>query len=253
MAREKKCPECPKPGAPEYMNTYGDMMTLLVTFFVLLISFSSTEQNKFAMAMSSLRGSLGVLQSARGKIVPVSNIPVFKLGRKDNEDQRKVEEAIKQLKDLTDRMGMRGMLTSSRDKDQIHFVISEPLMFETGSADLKKDSMEPLILISKILSFFPYAIRIEGHTDNVPISKPQFPSNWELSYARGLAIAKLFQSEGIEPSRFQIIGFGEFQPIADNKTEQGKAINRRVEIFVNIKPEEKRNEIISSGVQNAVQ
>ncbi len=247
MAREKKCPECPKPGAPEYMNTYGDMMTLLVTFFVLLISFSSTEQNKFAMAMSSLSGSLGVLSSARGKIVPISSIPVFKMGRKENDQAQAVDEAIKELKDLTDKLGMRGMLTSSREKDQIHFVISEPLIFATGSADLKKEALEPLILISKILNFFPYEIRVEGHTDNVPISKPQYPSNWELSFARGLAIAKLFQSEGVSPSRFQIIGYGEFKPIADNKTEEGKALNRRVEIFVNIKPEIKRNDITKLG------
>ncbi|MDD3502101.1 MAG: flagellar motor protein MotB, partial [Candidatus Cloacimonetes bacterium] len=75
MAKNKKCPECPKVGAPEYMLTYGDMMTLLVTFFVLLISFSSIEQSKFSMASTSLKVALGVLQGTQGQLLPMTKMP----------------------------------------------------------------------------------------------------------------------------------------------------------------------------------
>ena len=152
MAKNKKCPECPKVGAPEYMLTYGDMMTLLVTFFVLLISFSSIEQSKFSMASTSLKGALGVLQGTQGQMLPMTKMPLFSVGR--GKTDKLVEEIMKEIRTTAQKSGENEMLKITHDKDTIHFSLSAPMLFTTGSADLK-DTAKPLIkLISDVLIFF---------------------------------------------------------------------------------------------------
>ncbi len=245
MARQKKCPECPKVGAPEYMLTYGDMMTLLVTFFVLLISFSSIEQTKFSMAATSLKGALGVLQSSKGLSLPMSKMPLFSVGR--GKAQKQIEELLKQLKEVASKSGNEDMLKVTQNKDSIHFNLSAPMLFNTGSADLKESASPMLLLIAEILKTVPFEIRIEGHTDNLPINKPEFPSNWELSFSRALAVSKKMNEFGVNQTRFQVIGYAENRPIADNSTEQGRELNRRVEIFVNLSGEVRKSIVSNVG------
>jgi len=245
MAKQKKCPECPKVGAPEYMLTYGDMMTLLVTFFVLLISFSSIEQNKFSMATTSLKGALGVLQSSKGQVLPMTKMPLFSVGR--GKADRQIEQLIRQMKEMTAKSGDSDLLKVTSNKDNIHFNLSAPMLFNTGAADLKPSALPVLKLIADVLVLFPYEIRIEGHTDNLSINKPEFPSNWELSFARALAVTRQLIDYGVNNSRFQVIGYGENRPIADNTNEEGRSLNRRVEIFVNLKGEVRRNIISNVG------
>jgi chemotaxis protein MotB len=235
MPRPHKCPECPKPGAPEYMNTYGDMMTLLVTFFVLLISYSTIESKKFNMAMSSLRGALGVLTSSVGSSLPIANIPTFNVGKSNIEET--VEQKIMDIKDLLNSSGISDLVQMSQDGDKIHINIAEPMLFESGKALIKNQANDLLVQIAEILKIVSFEIRIEGHTDNIPINTAQFPSNWELSYSRALALANTFIDEGISPERFQVIGYGEYRPEADNSTPEGRSINRRVNIVVNLKDE----------------
>ena len=245
MAKNKKCPECPKVGAPEYMLTYGDMMTLLVTFFVLLISFSSIEQSKFSIASTSLKGALGVLQGTQGQMLPMTKMPLFSVGR--GKTDKLVEEIMKEIRTTAQKSGENEMLKITHDKDTIHFSLSAPMLFTTGSADLK-DTAKPLIkLISDVLILFPFEIRVEGHTDNLPISTPMFPSNWELSFSRALSVAKQLNENGVNSSRFQVIGYGETRPIADNLTEEGRGLNRRVEIYVNLRSEVRKSILSSVG------
>lgn len=233
MAKQKKCPECPPVGAPAYMNTYGDMMTLLVTFFVLLISYSTIEQKKFTMAMTSLRGALGVMTSSQGVSLPVSSMPMFQIG-KGRIDQI-IENIIQQIREQLQRSGMQDQVRMTQSKDQIHFSISEPLLFNSGQAEVKPTADSLLVLIAEILNTVPFEIRVEGHTDNIPIRTARFPSNWELSFARGIALTRKMIDFGVSPERFQVIGYGEYRPIADNTSNQGRALNRRVEIYVNLR------------------
>lgn len=245
MARQKKCPECPKVGAPEYMLTYGDMMTLLLTFFVVLISFSSVEQNKFTMAISSMQGALGVLQGAKGQALPLTKMPLYSAGR--GKADKKIEELMQELKENVSQTGNSDQMKMTKSKDGIHFTISEPMLFNPGSAVLKPVATEPIKLISEILKIVPFEVRVEGHSDNVPISQPDYASNWELSFSRALAVARKMNENGIDNIRFQVIGYGDNRPIADNSTETGRSINRRVEIYVNLQSEVRKSIVSNVG------
>ncbi len=233
MSKKKKCPDCPPPGAPAYMNTYGDMMTLLVTFFVLLISYSTIEQKKFTMAMTSLRGALGMMTASQGVSLPVSKMPMFQIGK--GKIDQVIEAIIKQIREQLQKSGMQDQIKMTQSKDQIHFSISEPMLFESAQATVKPAADSLLVLIAEILNIVPFEIRVEGHTDNRPINTPRFPSNWELSFARGIALSRKLIEFGVSPNRFQVIGYGEYRPIADNSNPTGRALNRRVEIYVNLR------------------
>jgi chemotaxis protein MotB len=221
------------------MATFADLMSLLLTFFVLLLSFASVEQSKFNVAMTSLRGALGVLNSRQGAAVPISNMPMFQIG-KGRIDQV-VEQMVDSIQSELKAMGIMDMLQVSQNRERLHFTISEPLLFSPGSADLNP-AVDPLMsIIAEILNMVPFEVRVEGHTDNIPISTARFPSNWELSFARGKAMAEKFMQYGVSPSRFQIIGYGEYRPVADNDTPAGRGLNRRVEIIVNLRDEIRRS------------
>ncbi|PID28501.1 MAG: flagellar motor protein MotB [Candidatus Cloacimonadota bacterium] len=235
MAKKKKCPECPPVGAPEYMLTYGDMMTLLVTFFVLLISFSSVQESKFNQAMGSLKGAMGVLRTDAGAFILKQRVPKYSEGAGALEYE--LQKVLEEIENITEKQGTHEMINFTKSEDRINFNISNPMLFGSGQAVLRKDASGLLEKISSILKLFPYEIKVEGHTDNIPIHTAAFPSNWELSSARALAVVRKFVSYGVSPARFQAIGYGEFRPIATNDTSTGRAINRRVEISVSLKPE----------------
>jgi len=227
MSKAKKCPE-----------------SLLVTFFVLLISFSSMKETKFEKAMSSLKGALGVLMADRGSFVISQNVPLYEF-QSGGEFEHKLEKVLQQLQDATEKSGTHEMVKVEKSADRIHFSISNPMLFSSGSNRLKTDSYELLKQISNVLAMLPYEVRVEGHTDNVPINTVKYPSNWELSAARALSVVRKFLEFGISPERFQVIGYGEFRPIATNATSTGRAINRRVEIYVNLKDETKKSGFIN--------
>ena len=234
MARKKKCPECPPPGSPAWMATFCDMSTLLLTFFVLLMSMATIEQIKFTLAMNSLKGALGIM-SATGTAVPITRMPLVQIGTARAEQE--IEQTIQEVQELIRSGGIGEDIKMHQSSEFLHFTISDNFLFDSGQAIVKPEADEILSAIARILNTVSFNIRIEGHTDNIPISSVRFPSNWELSFARALAISQKFAENGVNPSRFQLIGHGEYQPIADNATPQGRAINRRVEIFVTLRDE----------------
>jgi chemotaxis protein MotB len=246
MAKKQKCPECPPVGAPEYMLTYGDMMTLLVTFFVLLISFSSVQESKFSKAMGSLQGAMGVLKSDAGAYILKQKVPKFEENK--GELEQELQKILEQIEDITQKQGTHEMINFKKSQDRIHFNISNPMLFASGQAVLKSEASVLLEKIAGILNLVPYEIRVEGHTDNIPIHTVKYPSNWELSSSRALAVVRRFVTFGVKPSRFQAIGYGEFRPIATNDTRAGRAINRRVEISISLKPEYTRSLLDDSEI-----
>jgi len=235
MARQKKCPECPPAGSPAWMATYSDMVTLLLTFFILLLSFANMEQTKFDIAMTSLRGALGLLNSRQGSAIPISNLPNFQVGQGRTDQQ--VEQMIQQVTQQLQASNLQDLMQVDQTKDRLHLNIAESMLFDPGKADIKPAADSLLKLVANILNLVNFEIRIEGHTDNIPIHTARFPSNWELSYGRSVALASKFYQFGVNRERFQLIGYGEFRPIADNDTREGRAINRRVDIYVNLRSE----------------
>jgi chemotaxis protein MotB len=215
------------PTAPFWMTTYGDIMTLLVTFFVLLISMSEVRMKKFQDAISNFQRQPGVF-SGRNSVVPVDHSTSSEQSKARKRNQKyqsfltKLEE-----KDLEDQ------IQANLVEDGIHVVIADSLMFRTGRARLIESSRSILRVLTDLLSEDIRTVVVEGHTDDRPIDTERFPSNWELSTARAASSVRFLQENapGYEPSRFTAVGYGPHHPRASNDTPEGRARNRRVEIL----------------------
>lgn len=225
MAKHKE-EDQPK-GAPAWMVTYGDMMTLLLTFFVLIVSFSSMDQAKFKAAISSIQQGLGIWPDASG-IMP--ELILFNTqAQRAEESQEIIDQVVEQLAE------------SNIDQVEIYntpagirLIISDPVLFETGRAEIKPEFRRLLTNISEIIGGRDFSeVRVEGHTDNVPIRTDQYPSNWELSAARALNVVKVMAFDGgLSPAVLSGVGYGQYRPRTTNDTPEGRAQNRRVEIWI---------------------
>jgi len=126
-----------------------------------------------------------------------------------------------------------GQLTVSIEKGKIVINLPNNVLFATGHTQVNPEGQEALKQIAAVLKeFSDRSFQVEGHTDNVPIKSSRYPSNWELSTARALNVVHLMIAEGVDAKNISAAGFGEFQPRADNKTKEGKALNRRIEIIM---------------------
>ncbi|HEB85054.1 MAG TPA: flagellar motor protein MotB [Bacteroidetes bacterium] len=225
MAKKKR-EECPA-GTPAWMVTYGDMMTLLLTFFVLIVSFSSVEQVKFKAAISSIQEGLGMWPENAGILPSIVMKEMAKRAQQQSEMVEDISEALEQI-------GMIESVEVYTTPSGVRLIISNNTLFESGQADLKPEFLSLLAEIAATIKAKPYSeVRVEGHTDNVPIHTSQFPSNWELSAARALAVTKYFVFRGgLDPKKLSAVGYGEYRPRATNATPNGRARNRRVEIYI---------------------
>ncbi|KUK13555.1 MAG: flagellar motor protein MotB [Synergistetes bacterium] len=234
MPREKKRKEEAKGGAG-WLTTYGDMVTLLLTFFVFLFSFSTIDVMQFQKMIFSFKGALGVLTG--GKTFDVERIIGMGFTGMDAGKLRQqtpyLKEVMKQVERLVQRENLGGEVKLRFTREGLVITLTESILFDPGSAALKPSALSVLLELSKILSDIPNDLRVEGHTDNTPISTPIYPSNWELSSARAASVAKFIIDRGkIDPRRVSIAGYGQYKPIVPNDTPEHKALNRRVDIVI---------------------
>jgi chemotaxis protein MotB len=139
------------------------------------------------------------------------------------------EEVLSRFRSLID----AGRLSVSIARGRMVINLPQDILFASGSADLGADGRGTLGEVAGVLAEFPdRRFQVEGHTDDRPISTPQFPSNWELSAARALSVVKLLVAQGVPPENLSGAGFGEFQPVATNGTQEGRRLNRRIEIVM---------------------
>ncbi len=220
-----------KQGLDDWVMTYGDMMSLLLTFFVLIVSFSSMQETKFQQAANSLRDAFGVLATPESVIA--FNDPLVPNHNPSAEESDVLYEVRHVEKLILDEGLDKQVAVEVRD-DGVLFRMNAPFLFKSGGAELAKGSAGVLEVMSKFFTKFPYEVEVNGHTDDVPINSQRFPSNWDLSAARAVTVARYFQSIGMPPERIAATGYGEFHPIADNKTQAGREKNRRVEIFLHL-------------------
>lgn len=203
---EHKCEEFNQ----QWIFTYGDMVTLLLVFFVLLLTFCKTDVEKFKSVAESF------------KPVPPGT-PFFLSGNPSVLDQvareaETVEIPEEQFVSLDD----RGVVVSFKDS----------ALFAPGSARLLPKAIDSLGKFVKFLYALPNDLIIEGHTDDRPSRSTQFPSNWELSSARASAVARFFQREGLKGDRMTVLGFAEFRPRFRNDSAQKRALNRRIDVLI---------------------
>jgi chemotaxis protein MotB len=232
MAREKKKSD-PPAGAPGWMVTWADMMSLLLCFFVMLISMASFDPAKFnAIANSFHNAFSGVLESFPTVLI-TRDIMIPKMGG-DQQNKRMAIDASAKVRKAVEQQNLQDAIRVQVTETGIAIKIADPVGFESGSADLKPEVQTVLRDIAGIINEVPTSlIRVEGHTDNVPISTARFPSNWELSSARALNVVRhIARTGGINPARLSAIGYGEYRPIVPNTTSENRRTNRRIEIYV---------------------
>ncbi|HFE65158.1 MAG TPA: flagellar motor protein MotB [Caldithrix sp.] len=216
-------------GAPGWMVTYGDLMSLLLCFFVLLVSFSSIEMAKFQKALGSLKGALGVLP--RQETVFKQWEPV--MPQLTDYEKKRTRKVISELRNMVKGKGISKNLTFEATDDGIIIRIDSPILYNSGEAEIKPRAFPILDKIMELTADWSNSIRIEGHTDNIPIHNSQYPSNWELSTARALSVLRYFLHSGkIEPQQLAAVGYGKYHPLVPNTTAENRAKNRRVEIYI---------------------
>jgi chemotaxis protein MotB len=229
MAKQKR-PIIVKQGLAGWVMTYGDMMSLLLTFFVLIVSFSSMQDAKFKEVALSLRKAFGIMIQPQS-VVRVAD-PV--IPRFDNEERRDIVLEVDEVRQELTALGLSSEVELDFVPDGIMFRLEAPVLFAPGSSELAAGSHAPLDVVAGFLQKFSGEIRVEGHADTTAIRTARFPSNWELSASRAGAVARYFQGSGLAPERLAATGFAEYRPLADNATAEGRARNRRVEVFLKV-------------------
>jgi chemotaxis protein MotB len=242
-----------------WLVSYADFITLLFAFFVVLYASSQVDQRKvgkLAMAIQIAFQDLGVFPASTTQIpldlndpMPFSTVQTIH-NVKRNTDLRRIasppDDTLSGNDQETDISTLQAELREAlhneialhevavhRESDGLVISLRDFGFFDSGSATIKPESLAALDRIASILSIRTYKLRIEGHTDNVPIHTPQMASNWELSTARASAIVRvLIVDHNFPPDRLSAAGYAQYHPIASNLTAQGRAQNRRVDIVV---------------------
>lgn len=238
-----------------WLVTYSDMITLCLTFFVLLYSFSTLDAMKWKRVVQSVQGALGPLENGGG--LQEEEKPVVSLN--DNNKQEEIDaadlaqfmqyqEETKKLEQMQERLvsylaeiGMSNNVTVEIEERGLILRFQDSVLFNKSKADLLPQSQQVLKEIIAIFHETANPIRVEGHTDDLPINTPQFPSNWELSTTRATNVLRYLIQEGIPGKRLSAIGYGEFHPLAPNDGEENRKKNRRVDIVL-LRESMKKNE-----------
>jgi len=196
-------------GTPQWQTIYCSLMLLLVVFFVMLIAYSSIDNERMMR--------LKITQ----KFEPVTPAPPQGMGK-----------AMQALQQMTNDSGMKNVFSIQNTEAGFKAVIPNPVLFASGDATLNEAIYPILDGIITIARNNDLAIQVEGHTDNLPIETERFHSNWELSTMRAVNILRYMQSgSGIPSNRLVAVGFAEYRPVADNDSPEGRGKNRRIEII----------------------
>ena len=222
-------------GAPMWVVTFGDLMSLLMCFFVLLLSFSEMDRRKYKMVSGSMKNAFGIQRKT-----PIFDSPKGSKMIAKEFDQAilltKIEDVVKEIiKELDSEFEeLKGYVEVESTENQVTIRMMGEATFDTGKADLRSNFTPLLLKIGEILGKTRGEIIIAGHTDNVPLTGGLFGSNLGLSMARAGSVAELFllRSKTIDPMRLSTMGFGEYRPLTSNDTAAGRQKNRRVEIIV---------------------
>ncbi|MGO0862057.1 OmpA family protein [Clostridioides difficile] len=214
--------------------TYSDLITLLMIFFVIMYSMSNVDAEKYKQLSQSLNsafgGSSGVIEGGQSKIEPVVDPNNNNLDSLQNPE---VKEVAENIQNYLNESGLANSVSLKAQDRGLVISLKDTILFDTGKAVIINDSRDKIIQIGKMLNEMNSYIRVEGHTDNRSIKNSEFKSNWDLSVMRATNVVQLLiDSAGIAPNKLSAVGYGEFRPIADNSSPDGKSKNRRVDIVL---------------------
>jgi len=222
-------PRAEKDRSERWLLTYADLITLLLVFFIVLYTMSQVDKKKFEAMSQSLSivfggvGRGGVLEPGRS-IIP---------GDKIYKEHREMQNTEEKVRRMIAQKGLEGKISTDLGPRGLVISVKDTLLFEVGSAELTSAAKEIVRSVAHILAETPNAIRVEGHTDNIPIRTAKFYSNWELSTARATNVLQYFIAQGgIAPERLSAAGYGEYKPSVPNTSSRNRALNRRVDIVL---------------------
>lgn len=270
MARKKN--EDAKKGSPAWMATFSDMMNLLLCFFVLLFSMSTVDAEKFEMVIASLQSSFSILPSGGSSIgegdmvsAGISQLPELDAyfsndtAQTDGDENTELEteepssetaenaaelyeqqelaeseQMAENIQSMAQQYGIQDQVEVDFNAQYVMLTLNGALLFDSGKAEIRSDAYPLVDKIGTILQTYNQnIIEIEGHTDNVPIHSSKYADNNVLSMFRALTVADYIRDiTSLDPKYIKSSGRGEYVPIADNATEEGRARNRRVEIRI---------------------
>lgn len=209
-----------------WIVSYADFITLLFAFFVVMYAISSVSTAKYKTLSDGMQTAFNKrdkdnLESVNDKKDGPHARKVY--GKyKDGLDE--INQSLSELEDVNYKI--------NRQKGWIELDIKSGALFGSGDADLKAEALVKLMQLSSKLKKSHAMVSIEGYTDNVPIETPQYASNWELSATRSAAVGRVLNAYGIPSNRLMVTGYGEQYPVADNITNAGRSLNRRVSIII---------------------
>ncbi|ASN04965.1 flagellar motor protein MotS [Virgibacillus necropolis] len=241
-------------GAPKWMVTYSDMITLILVFFILLFSMSQINLVKFEAISESFKNRMifDFYPSPVPMENPTENTSDLESGKNSNEfenptqlknvtdqDDEKIEKEdtldklMMDVEQYLDENNLNNVISASRNERGVVLVLQEFILFDSGKAEILSSGEPFLNKIGSLLTKIPNQIKVEGHTDSKPMSSFRYPSNWELSGARASSVVRyLVEEKDFEQSRFLIVGYSDTKPLAPNDSPEGMSKNRRVEIVI---------------------
>jgi chemotaxis protein MotB len=251
-------PESPE-NAERWLLSYADFITLLMVFFVVLYAMSQIDANKYETLSHSLNAALsggtGILDSNSGVISPDSGGDSYHLSLSppssstaeeaanateanqhtaaDTSEVQSMEKLEGVLKTYFAEHLLENAASMNIDERGLVISLNDTILFDLGSAEIKSDSRRTVVQVGEALNTLDNYIRVEGHTDNLPIKTAQYASNWELSATRATHVVRLLIDQAnVPPQKLSAVGYGEYKPVADNVTTEGRGRNRRVDIIL---------------------
>lgn len=222
-----------------WLTTFNDLVTLLMVFFVLLFTMSTIDTKKMKDFQYALQSGLGILsEGTRVSVGIQTSRPIHDMGQSFYQAQSEVDPPDDEIKPRR----IENVLHDLDAEDGIHVRYSNQgahitfedfLLFNFGKADVNPAGFPFLNRIAALIHKIPYPVRVEGHTDNVPIHTERFPSNWDLSIARAVNVVRYLTDVGkVNPQRLSAAGYGDSKPVVPNDSRVHRARNRRVEIVL---------------------
>ncbi len=233
--KEKK--KSAPPGAPAWMVTYSDLVTLLLTFFVLLMSMASMDPVRFTEASSSLKDAFGVHSRPAHVEFAIPILPAppkTKFNPVPTELTTKIYRKIKaQIEEFEMSKDVEAV---ERDDGTIILRVNNAILFNAGDSRVTPQSLPTLRKIADMIRPLPMTLRIEGHTDDQVVSSPAGSDNWNLSIARAVSVTRFYEQSSLLPlDRMSAIGYGSKRPLVPNTNEDNRARNRRVDFVLQVK------------------
>ena len=247
--RRRRQPQEDPHNKERWLISYADFITLLFAFFVVMYSVSSVNEGKYKVLSNTLTGVFNAPQRSLQPI-PIGENPAppaqlaqqtdvpesvdeLRMPELDTEQRAQVLQTMaNQLELEFDELINQGVVTLEATDQWLELNLPNSMLFNSGTAEPHYDAFPVIARVATVLEGRDNAVKIEGFTDNQPIRTGRFPSNWELSAARAAAVVRMLTMEGIEAERLAAVGYGQYQPVARNDTEEGRRRNRRVVLLI---------------------